>query len=179
MAPADGDVLVVVDQFEELFTLCPAEVGTRFVDALVQAVVDPRSRLRVVATLRADFYDRPLRDPKLAPLVEAGTLPVTPLAADELEAAIVEPARGAGAELEPGLATIVAADIRDQPGVLPLLQYALTEVFDRRTGTEMTLRRVRGDRGAGRRRLSPSGGPVRRRPTSRSRPAPARSSRGW
>ena len=84
-----------------------------------------------MATLRADFYDRPLRDPELATLVEAGVVAVTPLAPDELEAAIVQPAVRAGVSFEAALAATVAGDVRDQPGALPLLQYTLTELFER------------------------------------------------
>ena len=125
------DVLLVIDQFEELFTLC-ADDGVRraFIDGLVAAVSDPRSRVRVILTLRADFYDRPLRYPDLAPLIEGGTVAVSPLTADELERAIIEPAARSGATFEPGLVARIIADFVDQPGALPLLQYAMTELFD-------------------------------------------------
>ena len=91
----NGQLLLVIDQFEELFTLCadPYE-RDRFIAGLVEAVAEPRSRLRLVATLRADFFDRPLRHPELAALVERSTVAVTPLAADELESAITEPGTG-------------------------------------------------------------------------------------
>ncbi len=130
--PTEGDdLLLVIDQFEELFTLCADDAMRRaFIDGLVAAVSDPRSRLRVVLTLRADFYDRPLRYADLAPLVESGTVAVSPLTADELERAIVEPADRSGASFEPGLVARIIADFVDQPGALPLLQYAMTELFD-------------------------------------------------
>ena len=101
-----------------------------FVNGLVAAVREPRARLRVVLTIRADFWDRPLRHPGLAARLEKATVTVPPLAADELEAAIVEPVRRQGASYEPGLVARILADVRDQPGALPLLQYALTELFD-------------------------------------------------
>ena len=127
----DDDLLLVVDQFEELFTLCSDDsVRRSFIDGLVTAVSDPRSRLRVVLTLRADFYDRPLRYSGLAPMVESGTIAVSPLSADELERAIVEPADRSGASFEPGLVARIIADFVDQPGALPLLQYAMTELFE-------------------------------------------------
>jgi hypothetical protein len=113
----DGELLLVVDQFEELFTLCTDDaVRHRFIAELVDAVSDPRSRLRVLLTLRADFYDRPLRYPELAPLIEESAVAVSPLAPDELELAIVEPASRAGSVFEPGLVARIVADVVDQPG---------------------------------------------------------------
>ena len=81
-------------------------------------------------TIRADFWDRPLRHPQLASRLEDAAVTVSPLAADELEAAIVEPVQRQGAMYEPGLVARIIGDVGDQPGALPLLQYALTELFD-------------------------------------------------
>lgn len=125
-----GDLLVVIDQFEELFTRTDESERNRFIDALVRAVSTPGSRLRVLITMRADFYDHPLRSPPLAELFERGSIALSPLAPDELELAIVEPAAHAGVSFEPGLVTRIVADFIDQPGALPLLQYALTELFE-------------------------------------------------
>ena len=126
----DSELLVVIDQFEELFTHGDDTERTAFVNGLVAALREPRARLRVVLTIRADFWDRPLRHPGLAARLEKATVTVPPLAADELEAAIVEPVHRQGASYEPGLVARIMADVRDQPGALPLLQYALTELFD-------------------------------------------------
>ena len=134
-----GAVLLVIDQFEELFTLCEDEVvRRRFLEALEHAVTDARCPLRVVATIRADFYDRPLRHGSFARLIEPSTVAVTALAPDELEAAIVEPAAAVGCEFEPGLVSEIVADVGDQPGALPLLQYALTELYERRSSELLT-----------------------------------------
>ena len=130
---AEGDLVLIVDQFEEVFTLCADEQErAAFLDGLHAAVTDPRSRQRVVLTLRADFWDRPLRYPDFGRLVDSGAVTVTALAADELEQAIVEPARRCGAEFEPGLVSRIVAGVTDQPGALPLLQYALTELYEQR-----------------------------------------------
>ncbi len=138
---ADGELLLVIDQFEELFTHCRDDQERhRFIDGLVDAVDDARSRLRVVVTMRADFYDRPLSSPALAALFERGVLSLAPLAPDELEQAIVEPARRAGAGFEPGLVARIISDVVDQPGALPLLQYLLTELFDHHDSGTLTLR---------------------------------------
>ena len=113
-----------------MFTLAGADSRDRFLDGVLEAVREPRSRLRVAVTIRADFWDRPLRHPGLAARLETAAVTVSPLAADELEAAIVEPVRRQGASYEPGLVARIIADVGDQPGALPLLQYALTELFD-------------------------------------------------
>ena len=133
----------MIDQFEELFTLVedPAETDF-FLDSLYAAVCDPNSPLRVVLTLRADFYDRPLMHPAVGGLVEGRTQVVLPLTRAELGNAIRSPAERVGAVLEEGLVTTIVTDIIEQPGALPLLQYALTELFERREGRTLTWKRM-------------------------------------
>ncbi|HEX2089976.1 MAG TPA: AAA family ATPase [Actinomycetota bacterium] len=136
----DEELLLVIDQFEEVFTLVEdEEARMRFLETLREAVLEPASRLRVVVTLRADFYDRPLLYKGFGDLVAARTQAVTPLSADELERAISGPAEKSRVTLEPGLVAQVVADVTDQPGALPLLQYALTELFEHRRGNTLTL----------------------------------------
>ena len=135
-----GQLLLVIDQLEELFTLCAdAQERDQFIAGLVEAITDVRSRLRVICTLRADFFDRPLRHPELAPLVERSAIAVTPLTADELESAITEPAHRAGANFQPGLVSRIVGDVIDQPSALPLLQYMLTELFERQSAAVLTI----------------------------------------
>jgi len=134
------DLVLVIDQFEELFTLLDDEdTRAAFLESLLTALLDPRSRLRVVITLRADFTDRPLEYVDFGELVRQRTEFVLPLTPDELELAITQPARQAGLALEPGLSGRIIRDLGDQPGVLPLLQYALTELYERRVGRRLTL----------------------------------------
>ncbi len=132
-------VLLVIDQFEEVFAGAAADSADAFLDALSVAVEDPISPLRLVATLRADYYDRPLEHPAFAPILKESAVDVTPLAPDELERAIVEPARRVGVEFESGLVPRIAAETVRQPSPLPMLQYMLGELFDRRTGNRMTV----------------------------------------
>jgi WD40 repeat protein/DNA-binding SARP family transcriptional activator len=135
----DAELLLVIDQFEELFTLVEDEARrARFLAAL-HAATDPGSRVRVVLTLRADFYDRPLAYPGFGELLGARTQALTPLSATELEQAVRDPAERVGVALEPGLAAELVAEVQDQPGTLPLLQYALTELFEHRQRTTLTL----------------------------------------
>jgi len=136
----ESELLLVIDQFEELFTLVEDErAKEQFLHTLVAAVSDPRSRVRVIITLRADFYDRPLRYGALGELVRARTEVVLPLDPSELEQAIAGPAARVGLALEPGLVTAIVKDVAEQPGALPLLEYALTELFERREGRALTL----------------------------------------
>ncbi|MCB0198044.1 MAG: serine/threonine-protein kinase PknK, partial [Anaerolineae bacterium] len=140
--PADRDIelLLLIDQFEEAFTLVESEeIRTQFLACLVTAVLDPGSRLRLVITLRADFTDQPLRYIDFGDLVRQRTEFVLPLTPDELEQAIVNPIEQVGLSLESGLAQTIIHEIGDQPGTLPLLQYALTELFERREGRLLTL----------------------------------------
>lgn len=103
------------------------------------AAADPESRLRVIVTLRADFYDRPLLYPRFGELLAERTEAVPPLTPDELEQAIRGPAEGVGVRPESGLVAEMIADVAHQPGALPLLQYALTELFERRDEERLTL----------------------------------------
>jgi DNA-binding SARP family transcriptional activator/ABC-type glycerol-3-phosphate transport system substrate-binding protein len=132
-------LLLVIDQFEELFALVADEARrTAFLALLSDALMASDGHLLLVVTLRADAFDQPLRSPAFGELVRTGTEIVTPLSTDELERAIVRPAQSVGVELEAGLTTEVIADVARQPGELPLLQYALTELFERGDGRQLT-----------------------------------------
>ncbi|MDJ0792569.1 MAG: BTAD domain-containing putative transcriptional regulator, partial [Acidimicrobiia bacterium] len=134
--PDDGSQLVlVIDQFEELFTQVDPEVADRFLKAMVAAVTDPRCRLRVIATLRADYYDRPLAKRHLGELLRDATEVVTPMTAEELGQAVSGPVSDTGVSFDSALTGRMIADVIDHPGGLPLLQYTLTELFDHRTAS--------------------------------------------
>jgi WD40 repeat protein/serine/threonine protein kinase/DNA-binding winged helix-turn-helix (wHTH) protein len=134
LLPEEGsELLLVIDQFEELFTLVDDdERRGRFLAALQAAATDPRSRVRIVLTLRADFLDRPLAHLGFAKPLRAGTELILPLTADELERAISGPAGRVGVRVDAGLAAELVSDVVGQPGALPLLQFTLAELFDRR-----------------------------------------------
>ncbi len=136
LLPSESARLVlVIDQFEELFTLVEDEsVRWRLLDHLIEAIDDAYGRVVVVTTLRADFYGRPLEHPEFGTRMGAGVINVVPLTSDELEAAALEPARRSGVELEPAVLAELIADVLGQPGALPMFQYTLTELFDRRVG---------------------------------------------
>src|SRR6266550_1299780 len=139
LADDESELVVVVDQLEEVFTLVEDESRrTQFLALLERAVGDPHARLRVVVTLRADFYDRPLLYSGFAELLRDYIEALVPLKAEEFERAITGPAERVGARFEPGLLSELVADVADEPGALPLLQYALTELYERREGSTLT-----------------------------------------
>jgi DNA-binding SARP family transcriptional activator len=148
----NAHLVVVIDQFEELFLLVEDDVvRDRFVRNLVEAIEDPHSRLTVVALVRVDFLDRPVEHPRLGELVVAGMVSVLPLTPLELEQACVTPAAEVGVLVEPGLAAELVTDVAKHPGALPLFQYALTELFENRSGETLTIegyRRLGGLKGA-------------------------------
>jgi WD40 repeat protein len=111
-----------------------------FLNLLCAAVSDVRSRIRVVITLRADYYDRPLHYPDFGQLVRSQMETILPLSAKGLERAIRGPAERVGVSFEQGLVEQIVSQMNYQAGALPLLQYALTELFDRREGRLLTNR---------------------------------------
>jgi len=132
-------VLLVIDQFEELFTIADEVARRHFLDALTRAVSQPDSEIVVLLSLRADYYDRPLLHPEFAKVFTPGVENALPMTADELEAIVVGPAERGGIRVEPNLLAALVADAADRPGTLPLLEFALTELFDQRTGAALTL----------------------------------------
>ncbi len=135
----ENKLLLMIDQFEELFTQVELESDRQqFLDLILTAVNAEDSPVIIIATLRADFYDRPLLYQGFGELIRARTELVLPLNDDELAETISGPAYRVGAVLEDGLIEAITEDVREQPGALPLLQYALTELFERREGALLT-----------------------------------------
>jgi transcriptional regulator with XRE-family HTH domain len=128
---ATGDTLVVVDQFEEVFTLChdPAE-RNRFIDLLLTAR-DPGSRLRVLIAVRADFYGRCAEHRALAGALGDANLLAGPMSPAELREVVVKPAAAAGLTVERALTARLVEEITDAPGGLPLLSHVLLETWRR------------------------------------------------
>ena len=135
----DSELVLVLDQLEEVFTLVEDDDRRKhFLAILERAVSDPHSRLRIVTTLRADFYDRPLLYSGFAELLRDYVEALVPLMPDEFERAISGPAERVGVTLEPGLLSEMVTDVANEPGALPLLQYALTELYERREGNVLS-----------------------------------------
>ncbi|CAN5834353.1 hypothetical protein BH23ACT4_BH23ACT4_07530 [soil metagenome] len=134
-APAAGRLVVVLDQFEELFTMTDPDDADRFLDLLA---VD-NDRVQWVVTVRADFLDRILTHPVLGARLEEALVLVPPLQDHEVEAAVTRPARRVNVPVEPDLVAEIVRDVRSRPSALPLLQYSLTDTFERRRGDKLTL----------------------------------------
>ncbi|HET7641089.1 MAG TPA: ATP-binding protein, partial [Ktedonobacteraceae bacterium] len=142
LTPRQGTrVLLVVDQFEELFTQTSTqEERQQFIDLLVCALTEPRGPVVVVLTLRADFYDRVLSCSALGSLIEQHHCAVHPLNIQELRMVIERPARLPDVQLtfEGDLVGDLLFEMHGQVGALPLLQFTLDQLFQRRSGHQLT-----------------------------------------
>ena len=137
---ADTRLLLVIDQFEELFMLVDDEgMRSRFLTQLITALDDPHGRVVAVVTLRSDFYGQPLIHPKFGARLGEGVINVVPLLPDELESAAQQPAEQAGVSFQPALLAVLLADVAGESGALPLFQFSLSELFDRRIDDTLTL----------------------------------------
>ena len=120
----DRRLLLFVDQMEELFTASPAPAREEFLAMLASAVTAPDSAVTVAATLRGDFYDRPLEHASFGPLLGGATLAVPAMSADEITEVIEGPARHVGLELDVRLVDALRA-AGAEPTALPALQFTL------------------------------------------------------
>ena len=135
----DTKVLLFVDQFEELFTQTPTEEERQhFLDLLITAATEPQGPVIVLLTLRADFYDRPLRYPALGQVIEAHHQAILPMTLQELRAVIEKPVHLPDVQLhfEDNLVGDLLFDVQGE--ALPLLQFTLTQLFERRNGVYLT-----------------------------------------
>lgn len=140
-ARSDGaELVLIVDQFEEVFTLCQDErERERFIAALLDAAHDPDSRARVVLGLRADFYAHCARHARLVDALQDAQVLVGPMSNDELSQVITRPAVRAGLMVEKTLVTTLMHDAAERPGALPFVSHALWETWRRRRGNGLLL----------------------------------------
>jgi hypothetical protein len=138
-APRSRRLVVLVDQSEEVFTLCEDEAARKvFFDNLLYAATIADGQAIVVLTMRADFYGKCGPYPALAAAMSDHQFLVGPMTEDELRRAIERPAQLAGGEFDPGLVEMLLQEVAGQPGYLPLLQYTLMELWQRRKGRRLT-----------------------------------------
>ncbi|GGW60011.1 hypothetical protein GCM10010503_41560 [Streptomyces lucensis JCM 4490] len=135
-----AELVLVVDQFEEVFTVCTdSDERARFIAALVEEAERPGSGCRVVLGVRADFYAHCTRHVPLVAILRDAQVVVGPMSAAELRRAVVEPARRSGLTVEGALQATLVAHAHGQVGILPLLSHALLETWRRRRGAALTL----------------------------------------
>ncbi|UCG25867.1 MAG: serine/threonine-protein kinase PknK, partial [Chloroflexota bacterium] len=135
--------VLIVDQFEELYTLCTDDtVRHSFPNTLFEAVHSSREagspNLGLVLTLRADFMGQALTDRPFADALQESDVKLGPMTRAELGRAIESPAAKKNVVYEAGLVDRILDDVGDEPGNLPLLEFALTLLWERRTGRRLT-----------------------------------------
>lgn len=133
--PNSQKILLIVDQFEEVFTVCSQEdERTSFIKLLTQVASIPAqdSRLAIVATLRADFVESCLEYESLTRLIQNQSVWIPPLEKHDLEQVVTEPAKLQSYDFDLGLPEIIIQQIGQEKNFLPLLQFALKELWEQR-----------------------------------------------
>jgi WD40 repeat protein/diadenosine tetraphosphatase ApaH/serine/threonine PP2A family protein phosphatase len=128
----DAPLVVLVDQFEEVYSLCK-DPGERqaFIDNLLTAAQDPSGQVLVVMTLRSDFLGETQRHPALSQVIGSDqSVIVPPMTTEELRQAIARPAELAGHPLDAATIDLLVQDTEGREGALPLLQFALTRIWE-------------------------------------------------
>jgi WD40 repeat protein/DNA-binding SARP family transcriptional activator len=133
--PGANRLLLVADQFEELYTLCPdPNVRHYFIDVLLEAIdfeqFRPRAMFTFVFTLRADFLEQALAHRPFADAFQDADLILGPMTREELGRAVERPAEEQGIKFEAGLVERILDDVGEKPGNLPLLEFALTALWE-------------------------------------------------
>ena len=135
-------LVLVVDQFEEVFTLCQDDTERqRFFETVLGALATTKNRLCVVLAMRADFVGRCFEQvySGLAQQVQNHLVAVKPMTVEELTQAMEKPAQRVGFIIEPELVSTLLEDVQNSPGNLPLLQYTLRELWSRRQNETLQL----------------------------------------
>jgi tetratricopeptide (TPR) repeat protein/DNA-binding XRE family transcriptional regulator len=138
VAEKAGSTLLFIDQFEELFALCSDDVTrSRFLDSLVGLALHKsrpsRCRLKIACAIRSDWAHRTFSHRGFTDLIQEADIKIGPLTEDEIRQAIEQPAALCGVRFEPGLVQRLVVDAGAEPGTLPLLQFALAQLWERQT----------------------------------------------
>lgn len=137
-------VMLVIDQFEELFTLASANERQEFIELILGAVKYAGDRFKLVMTIRADFVASCLENRSLAQILQHDSVLVPPyLTEADYRHAIIKPAAQVGLQIEPGLVEILLQDLDRSAGDLPLLQFALQQLWEEREQGQLTLKAYR------------------------------------
>ena len=135
--PGTDRLLLIADQWEELFTLCKDDAARRcFIDNILEATA--ATKLSAVLTLRGDFFGRAITDYRpLSDRVQGAQVNLGPMKREELRLAIEEPAKKVGLTFEAGLVDLMLEQANDGPGHLPLLEFVLRQLWEQRRGGEL------------------------------------------
>ena len=135
--PGTDRLLLIVDQWEELFTLCQDDAARRcFIENVLEATAT--TRVSVVLTLRGDFFGRAITAYRpLSDRVQGAQVNLGPMNREELRLAIQEPAQKVGLAFEAGLVDLIMEQAGDEPGKLPLLEFVLRRLWEDRRGGEL------------------------------------------
>src|SRR5262249_41895032 len=129
LLPKDRSMVLIVDQFEETFTLCEREeTRTIFLKLVTEFVRPPSVFRRVILTMRSEFETWVARDPEFYSLFAAGQIRMAAMNQEELRRAIEEPAKLVGLRFEPGVVDALLHDTLGEPASLPMLQFALLKL---------------------------------------------------
>jgi WD40 repeat protein/uncharacterized caspase-like protein len=145
-------VVLAIDQFEEVFTLAEASDRQKFIELLLGAVKYASDRFKLVLTIRADFVSSCLEIPELATILQQSSILVPPyLVEEDYRQAIVKPAKQVGLKVESGLVEILLQELDRAAGDLPLLQFVLEKLWEKRHNSTLTVKtyqKLGGIRGA-------------------------------
>jgi DNA-binding SARP family transcriptional activator/WD40 repeat protein len=144
----DPATVVLIDQLEEVFGGMDPQHGTHVLDAISEAV-ERSGGPKVIATVRADVLDRLLEHPRISGHLERSTVFITPLRDDEVRAIVTAPAKSVGLDVQPELVATFVAHAEGRASSLPMIQYALTELFDRTGDGTLTLQGLEAAGGIG------------------------------
>jgi WD40 repeat protein/uncharacterized caspase-like protein len=134
-------VVLVIDQFEELFTLASESERQEFIELILGALKYAGDRFKLVLTIRADFVAACLENPELAQILQKDSILVPPyLSEADYRNAIIKPAQQVGLQVEPGLVEVLLKDLDRSAGDLPLLQFALQQLWSQRENGQLTLK---------------------------------------
>ena len=135
--PGTDRLLLIADQWEELFTLCKDDRARRcFIDNILEAT--ETTRLSIVLTLRGDFFGRAITDYRpLSDRVQGAQVNLGPMKREELRLAIEEPAKKVKLTFQAGLVDLMLGQAGDEPGKLPLLEFVLRRLWEDRRGGEL------------------------------------------
>ena len=137
---AEPMVVLIIDQFEELFTLASDNERQEFIELILGAVEHAGDRFKLILTIRADFVGACLQNAELSQILQKNSILVPPyLTEADYRRAIIKPAEQVGLQVESGLVEVLLQDLDRSAGDLPLLQFALQQLWLHRANGQLTL----------------------------------------